>query len=213
MSALFWDLTQRQSSWTAWPLNLGPIRCPETSLKNYDARLCKFSKEWRSQKGTICPNTYMKFFKRIECFSCVIPYMFSRKTPISEETKNKHAKSSMRIRSSYIFLPLSISIILWQTARLNTLQHEEIQQAFFLARFLVFAFGLTWEMFVYLVCFWCVFLESLTLYSWKSSVHIFTLYLTHTKGSAVSSFCAYVVSSLCDYNMASFFTFQCNVNH
>jgi hypothetical protein len=36
------------SSWTAWPLNRGPIGCPETSLRNYHCTLRKLPEERRS---------------------------------------------------------------------------------------------------------------------------------------------------------------------
>jgi hypothetical protein len=74
-SALFWDITQcrmlvsyrcfgatyrsylqgsssskrMRSSWTAWPLKMGPIGCPEMSTRNYHFTLRKISKECRSR--------------------------------------------------------------------------------------------------------------------------------------------------------------------
>jgi len=51
--ALFWDIAQhrvliqyrrfgnksKKSSWTYWPLKMGPIGCPETSVGNYHSTL------------------------------------------------------------------------------------------------------------------------------------------------------------------------------
>jgi hypothetical protein len=72
-SALLWDITQRRvvilyrrvgttyrshlkgsrspffSSWTSWPLKMGPICCPETSIKDYRATLRNIPEELRSQ--------------------------------------------------------------------------------------------------------------------------------------------------------------------
>jgi hypothetical protein len=36
-------------SWTSWPLNMGPIRCPETCVKDYHSTLCYITEERRSQ--------------------------------------------------------------------------------------------------------------------------------------------------------------------
>ena len=36
-------------SWTAWPLNMGPIRCSETSATNYQSSLRKIPEERRYQ--------------------------------------------------------------------------------------------------------------------------------------------------------------------
>jgi hypothetical protein len=33
---------------TAWPLKMGLIGCPETSVNNYQSTLCNIPKEWRS---------------------------------------------------------------------------------------------------------------------------------------------------------------------
>jgi hypothetical protein len=38
------------SSWTSWPLNLGPTRCPETSVKDYHSTLPNIPEERRSLK-------------------------------------------------------------------------------------------------------------------------------------------------------------------
>jgi hypothetical protein len=46
----------RQSSWNACPLKMGPIGCPETSVRNYHSTLCKIPKESRSHlhcKGSL----------------------------------------------------------------------------------------------------------------------------------------------------------------
>ena len=65
-SALFWDITQRwvvvlyrrfgtnylshlQGSWTSWPLKMGPIGFPETSVQNYHSTLCNIPEARRSQ--------------------------------------------------------------------------------------------------------------------------------------------------------------------
>jgi hypothetical protein len=34
----------------SWPLKMGPIRCPETSVKNYHSTLCYTPEERRSQR-------------------------------------------------------------------------------------------------------------------------------------------------------------------
>jgi hypothetical protein len=65
-SAFFWDITQprvvyrrlgttyrshlqvSRSPWTAWPLRMGPIRCPETSVQNYHSTLSNIPEERRS---------------------------------------------------------------------------------------------------------------------------------------------------------------------
>ena len=52
-SALFWNFTHRRfvvsyrhhSSWTAWPLKMGPLGSPETSVRNYHSTLRKIPKE------------------------------------------------------------------------------------------------------------------------------------------------------------------------
>jgi hypothetical protein len=36
------------SSWTSWPLKMGPIHCPETSVKDYHSTLCNIPEERRS---------------------------------------------------------------------------------------------------------------------------------------------------------------------
>jgi hypothetical protein len=38
----------RHSSWTARPLKMGPIGCPETSVSNYQSTLCNIPEERRS---------------------------------------------------------------------------------------------------------------------------------------------------------------------
>jgi hypothetical protein len=61
-SALFWNITQfrvvilyrrfettYRSSWTSWPLKVGPICCPETSVKGYYSTLNNIPEEGRSQ--------------------------------------------------------------------------------------------------------------------------------------------------------------------
>jgi hypothetical protein len=49
--ALFWDITQR---WvvilTSWPLKMGPICCPETSVQNYHSTVRNIPEERRSQE-------------------------------------------------------------------------------------------------------------------------------------------------------------------
>jgi hypothetical protein len=69
-SSLFWDFTQRRlvvsyqnfgttyrshfhfkmknSSWTTWPLKLGPIGCHETSVTNHQSTLRKIQEERKS---------------------------------------------------------------------------------------------------------------------------------------------------------------------
>jgi hypothetical protein len=64
-SSLFWDVTQRkvvvsyrrlgttcrshlQRSWTAWPLKMEEIVCPETSVTKYQCTLLKIPKEGKS---------------------------------------------------------------------------------------------------------------------------------------------------------------------
>jgi hypothetical protein len=37
------------SSWTAWPSKIGPIRCPETTVKDYQSTLRNITEESRSQ--------------------------------------------------------------------------------------------------------------------------------------------------------------------
>jgi hypothetical protein len=71
-STLFWDITQRRvvigyrrfgttypshrQGWRSprrtyfWPLKMGPIRCPETSVKYYQSPLCNIPEERRSQR-------------------------------------------------------------------------------------------------------------------------------------------------------------------
>jgi hypothetical protein len=58
--ALFWNVTQRRvvilyrrvklSSWNSWPLKMGPIPCPETSVKYYHMMLRNIPEERRSQQ-------------------------------------------------------------------------------------------------------------------------------------------------------------------
>jgi hypothetical protein len=78
-SAFFWRITQRRmvilhwrlgttyrshiqesksprrvySSWTFWPLKMGPIRCPETSVKNYHSTLRNTPEERKSQSWLV----------------------------------------------------------------------------------------------------------------------------------------------------------------
>jgi hypothetical protein len=64
--ALFWDIKQRrvvilyrrfrtthrshlQGSWASWPLKMGQIGCPETSVKDYHSTLCIITEQSRSQ--------------------------------------------------------------------------------------------------------------------------------------------------------------------
>jgi hypothetical protein len=66
-SALFWGITQRrmvilyrslgttyrshrQGSCTSWPLKMGPIYCPETSVKDYHSTLRNTPEERRSHQ-------------------------------------------------------------------------------------------------------------------------------------------------------------------
>jgi len=51
---LFWDVSQRRLgvtdvSWTAGPLKIGQIRCPETPVTNYQSTRRKIPEERRSQ--------------------------------------------------------------------------------------------------------------------------------------------------------------------
>jgi hypothetical protein len=39
------------SSWTSWPLKMGPISCPETSVNNYHSTLRNIPEERRSHEG------------------------------------------------------------------------------------------------------------------------------------------------------------------
>jgi hypothetical protein len=63
-SALFWDIAQRwvvilyrrfgatyrsYLQGTSWPLNMGPIGCPETSVQNYHSTLRNIAEERRSR--------------------------------------------------------------------------------------------------------------------------------------------------------------------
>jgi hypothetical protein len=102
-SALFWDITQRRvvilyrhfgttyrshlqesrskSSWT-WPLKMGPISCPETSVKVYHSTLRNIPKERRSHQPTenVCtfvilffaPSAELVVFRRKKSFNFVI---------------------------------------------------------------------------------------------------------------------------------------------
>jgi len=52
-TALFWDIPQHilvifSSSWIFWPLKMGPIGCPETSVRNYHDTLRCISEERKS---------------------------------------------------------------------------------------------------------------------------------------------------------------------
>jgi hypothetical protein len=43
----------RDSSWTSWPFKMGPIRCPETSIKDYHSTLRNVPEERRSPQPAI----------------------------------------------------------------------------------------------------------------------------------------------------------------
>jgi len=47
----YWSHLQGSSSpvpWTAWPLTVGPVGCPETLATYYQSTPCKISEGWRS---------------------------------------------------------------------------------------------------------------------------------------------------------------------
>jgi hypothetical protein len=49
-----------KQSWTAWPLNIVPIGCRETSVWKYQSTLCKIAKERRShvhRSGSLISHT------------------------------------------------------------------------------------------------------------------------------------------------------------
>jgi hypothetical protein len=86
-SALFWVITQRRvviiyrrlgerigpifkgqrvhSSWTSWPLEMGPIRCPETSVNYYHSTMPCTPEERRSHQH--CGGSLIS---QILCYSC-----------------------------------------------------------------------------------------------------------------------------------------------
>ena len=41
--------SKKNSSWTAWPLKMGPLGCPETSVTNYQPKLCNILEGIRPQ--------------------------------------------------------------------------------------------------------------------------------------------------------------------
>jgi len=50
-ASLLWGVMQHRigsSSWTAWPLKLGPVGCPETSVTNYQSMLRSVPEKLRS---------------------------------------------------------------------------------------------------------------------------------------------------------------------
>jgi hypothetical protein len=75
-SALFWDITQRRvvilyrrfgttylsNCCTSWPLKMGPICCPETSVKGHHSTLRNIPEERRSQM--------ISYITKTQCF-CV----------------------------------------------------------------------------------------------------------------------------------------------
>jgi hypothetical protein len=86
-SGLFLGITTllglRYCSWTSWALKMGPIRCPETSVKDYRSTLHYTPEERRSHLG-ICSTvgirslwlfyglSYVAFFKLKMLIFCVI---------------------------------------------------------------------------------------------------------------------------------------------
>jgi hypothetical protein len=42
---------KKVSSWTSWPLKIGPIDCPETSVQNYHSTLRDIPKQRRSHRN------------------------------------------------------------------------------------------------------------------------------------------------------------------
>ena len=41
--------SEKNFSWTAWHLKMGPLGCPETSVNNYQPKLCNFPEERKLQ--------------------------------------------------------------------------------------------------------------------------------------------------------------------
>jgi hypothetical protein len=65
-----WPLKSKK--WTCWPLQMGPIRCPETSVKDYHSTLRYTPEERRSQlmclltnSCFVCRNTYSSHAHRL----------------------------------------------------------------------------------------------------------------------------------------------------
>jgi hypothetical protein len=45
------NIKLKRASWTFWPFKMGPIGCPETSVKNYHSTLRYIPEERRSQRA------------------------------------------------------------------------------------------------------------------------------------------------------------------
>jgi hypothetical protein len=87
-SSIFWDVTQYRlvvskgcfgttclshfqgSSWTAWPLKMGPISCPEMSI-TYQSTLCNIPEKGRSYLHH-CGS--LKSCNRQSCFSLCLQW-------------------------------------------------------------------------------------------------------------------------------------------
>jgi len=85
-SALFWDFTQRRivntvptfqevsvpstrvnqtkSSWTTWPLKIGTMGCPETSVTDYQSTLPNTSEEQKLKNASTFIIVIMENFTR-----------------------------------------------------------------------------------------------------------------------------------------------------
>ena len=79
----FWDVTQRllkgqsvrEALWTASPLKVGPIVCPETTLDKYQNQLRNIPEERRPQ--ILCDGT-LKSRLMLTSLLCTISYSIKR---------------------------------------------------------------------------------------------------------------------------------------
>jgi hypothetical protein len=69
----------KSSSWAYWPLKMGPIVCPETSVQNYYSTLRNIPEERRSQQAVISSSlTYKGHVLRRVCCKNIEEHSFFR---------------------------------------------------------------------------------------------------------------------------------------
>jgi hypothetical protein len=59
------EIQEGLSSWISWPLKMGPIGCPETSVRNYHSTLRIIPEERRSKNLSYLLKYFIKIYHRI----------------------------------------------------------------------------------------------------------------------------------------------------
>ena len=69
------EIQEDISSWISLPLKMGPIGCPETSVRNYHYTLRNIPEECRSEKLSCLLNYFINIYHRIvgKCRSRTLP--------------------------------------------------------------------------------------------------------------------------------------------